>query len=111
MFTKILKSTAHLARAGAVAAVMVGAGVAYAAEPMADDAISQHMMQSGMTDVVVTRADSKVNVAGTLNGQGIVLVYDEATGVLETVDGNAPDVDAHVAFMNLGESKDATTGQ
>lgn len=111
MFTKILKSTAHLARAGALAAVMVGAGVAYAAEPMADEAISAQMMQAGMTDVVVTHAEGKVNVAGTLNGEGVVLVYDQATGALETVDGNSPDVDAHVAFMNLGEPKDAATAE
>lgn len=111
MFNKVLKSTAHLARAGAVAMVMVGAGMAYAAEPMADEAITAQMTNAGMTDVVITRADDKVSVAGTLDGKGVVMVYDEATGVLETVDGNSPDVDAYVAFKNLGVSKDATSGQ
>ncbi|MDF3605410.1 hypothetical protein PE067_04110 [Paracoccus sp. DMF-8] len=111
MFTRMLKSTACLARAGAVAAVMMGAGVAYAAGPMADEAVVEQMTQAELSDIVVTRADSKINVAGTLNGQGIVLVYDEATGALETVDGNSPDVDAHVAFLNLGASKDAQTAE
>ncbi len=111
MFNKILKSTAHLARAGAIAMVMVGAGVAYAAEPMADEAITAQMTEAGMTDVVVTRADSKVSVAGTLDGKGVVLVYDEAAGALETVDGNSPEVDAYVNFKNLGMPKDAASGQ
>lgn len=107
MFTNIVRSAAVLVRAGAVTAVLAGAGAVYAEAPMADDAVAQHMTQAGMTDVVVTRADDKINVAGTLNGQGIVLVYDAASGALETVDGNSPDVDAHVAFLNLGKSKDA----
>lgn len=97
-------------KTAAVVAIMAGAGVAYAAEPMADEAITQQMMEAGMTDVVVSHADDKITVGGTLEGKGVELVYDAKTGALQSFDGNSPDVDAHVAFLNIGQAPDAASG-
>lgn len=104
MLNKVFRSVLFVARAGALAAVVAGAGMAHAAGPMTDEAITEQMTQAGMTDVVVTHAGDKINVVGTLDGQGAELVYDAKTGALETFNGDSPAVDAHVAFMNLGKA-------
>lgn len=81
----------------------LGAGVTYTAEPMADEAIAPRLGEAGMTDIQINRAgDGKAKISETVNGQGAVLVYEEATGNLESYDGNSPGLDAHAAFLAPG---------
>ncbi len=74
---------------------------------MGDTEIITAMTQLGVTDASVQRGDSKVTVTGNLNGDAVVLVYDEKTHNLLTVDGNDPDVEAYAHFMQLGQPKGA----
>lgn len=60
----VFKTILTAAKAGMVGAFLLGAGVAYAAAPMADEAIAQQLTAAGMTDVTVNHADGKINVAG-----------------------------------------------
>lgn len=104
MISNVFRSVSTLAKVGAIAALVASAGMAVAAEPMADEAIVEQMTQAGMTDVVVSHQDGKINVAGTLDGQGTELVYNAESGALETFNSGSPDTEAHVKFLHLGEA-------
>ncbi len=104
MRSNVFKTVLTATKAGMIGAFLLGAGAAFAAAPMADEAITEQLTAAGMTDVTVNHADGKINVSGTYDGKGVVLVYNEETGALESFDGGTPEAGAHAAFMTLGEA-------
>lgn len=100
------------AKAGAIALAMTGGAYAQTAvavdqienpAPMSDTQIKDAMTALGVPDAVVQRGDEKVTVTGTLNGTAVVMVYDEKTHKLLTVDGTDPDTETYKNFMELGQ--------